>query len=154
MLLLLGSWAGCSQPQSAGPLQPANLAQVVIGRSSRSDVFTALGRPLRTERSAAGESWVYESKTDDGPSSGLVSGATTAAAAAGAFVPYVGLIGSGIGLANTSRPAPETMDLMVKFGADGIVLDCVQSNTAMPSGLTGSAPNLPPDCTRPAPVLR
>lgn len=149
MLALPGLCIGCSRPASSGFLKPGALALVVIGQSSRADVMTALGRPLRTERSSAGESWGYDGNTDTGPSPGLVSGATTASAVAGTFVPYVGLLGTGVGLANTARTTPDTMSLKVEFGVDGIVVECLQSSTAMPSGLPGSASDLPADCTRP-----
>lgn len=147
-LAMLAFSSGCSRPASSGFLEPGKLAAVVVGRSSRENVFTALGTPVRTERSGAGESWVYEITNETGPPSGLVSRATTASALAGAFVPYVGLLGSGIGLANTARTSPDAMSLVIKFGTDGIVLDCVQASTAAPSGMPGVTPAARVDCTR------
>ncbi len=151
VLLVLALCSGCSGPPDPGFLKSGKLGLVVVGQSSRTDVFTALGRPVRTERSGAGESWVYEAGADKTATSGLVSGATMASTVVGAFVPLAGLVGPGIGLANSARTPADTANLVVKFGADGIVVDCTQSSTAMPQGLPGSDPSLPADCTRPSP---
>ena len=114
---------------------------VVVGRSSRAEVFAALGRPSRTERSASGEAWIYEAKTGDPTTQGLMSGASAASGVAGAFIPYAGLVGSGLGLAITAmgkaRPAV-VVSLAVAFGADGVVRDCIYSSTAFPIGEPGT----------------
>ncbi len=112
-------------------LDPGKVASVVVGRSSRADVFATLGRPSRTERSALGEAWIYEAKEDDAGGQNLMSGAAAASGVVGAFVPYVGLVGSGLGLAGTAmsgaHPKPKAVSLTVTFGGNDVVRDCVYS---------------------------
>lgn len=153
-LLLAG--ASCSQPAPASAiLDPGKVGSVVVGRSSRADVFAALGSPSRTERSAGGEAWVYEARTGETGGRGLMSGASAASGVVGAFVPYVGLIGSSLGLAGVAadgmRAEPQASSLGVAFRDDGVVRDCTYSSTAAPSGVSesdaGAAP--PIDCQRP-----
>ena len=151
VLALLALCSGCAGQPGPDFTQPGKLAGVVVGRSSRAEVFAALGRPARTERSSAGEAWVFEASNQSGPSAGLVSGATVASSVVGAFVPFAGLVGTGIGLANSSRPAADTVTLVVKFDPNGVVQDCTQTSTAAPVGLPGVEGSPPPDCTRPAP---
>ena len=132
--------AGCSQTPSP-VLDSDKVASVVVGRSSRNDVFAALGRPARTETTSTGESWVYATKDDGAGGQTLVNGATSAMGVAGAFVPYVGLAASSLGLASTAagaaRPPADSTSLTVLFGADGVVRDCVYASTASPGGLGG-----------------
>ncbi len=143
--------------QAAGP-DAGKLASVVIGRSSRTDVFTALGRPSRTEQSGAGETWVYEAKNGDGGGQGLINGATAASGIIGAFVPYAGLVGSGLGLAgaaaNGTRQEPDTVSVAVSFGTDGVVRNCVYSSTALPAGVAGSTNSAAktPGCQKSSPA--
>ena len=152
--------AGASCSRNAPPaavLDAGKVASVVIGRSSRTDVFTTLGQPSRTERSALGEAWVYEAKTGDAGGNGLISGASAATGVVGAFVPYVGLIGSGLGLAGVAmdgmRAEPQAVMLAVIFRDDGVVRDCTYSSTAAPAGVAGSTADAAKlvDCQRPAP---
>lgn len=136
--------ASCSQnPPVASVPGAEKAASVVVGRSSRTDVFAALGRPGRTESSPNGETWVYESKDGDSGGRTYMDGASSVMGVAGAFVPYLGLAGSSLGLARTAagaaRREPDAASLTVNFGGDGIVRDCVYSSTALPTGLTGSA---------------
>lgn len=148
----------CAQdtPPSA-VLDPAKVSSVVIGRSTRADVFTVLGRPARTQQSLAGEGWVYEARTDDSGRQRLMSGAAAASGVAGAFVPYLGLVGSGLGLANAStgsgRRNPDTASMTVEFGANGVVRDCTYASTAVPAGMPGAAAGLAKTmgCQRPYP---
>ena len=143
-LALLASASCSSNPPSASVLNADKAASIVVGRSSRTDVFAALGRPSRTETSLSGENWVYETKDGDSGSRTLVDGASSAMGLAGAFVPYLGIVGSGVGLANTAagaaRREPDAASLTVSFRDDGVVRDCVYSSTALPTGLAGSAP--------------
>ena len=138
-------------------LDPGKVASVVVGRSSRADVFAILGRPSRTERSAVGEAWIYESKKDDAGGQDLVGGVAAASGIVGAFVPYAGLIGSGLGLAGTAmngtHPEASASNLAVAFGPDGIVRDCTYSSTGLPPGVPGAAPDASKivDCRRPLP---
>lgn len=149
-------FASCSQraPPSA-ILDAAKVGSVVVGRSSRADVFAALGQPSRTERSALGEAWVYDAGTGEARNRGLVNGAAAASAVAGAFVPYVGLVGSSLGLAGVAadgmRAEAQAVRLAVTFRDDGVVRDCAYSSTAAPPGLPGSAAGTAPpvDCQRP-----
>ena len=148
--------ASCA-PASSSPAVPdaAKVSSIVIGRSSRTDVFTALGRPTRTQQSLAGESWVYEARTDDSGRQRMMSGAAAASGIAGAFVPYLGLVGSGLGLANAAgspgRQEPDSTSMTVEFGANGIVRDCTYASTALPAGLPGATPGpaKPLGCQRP-----
>jgi outer membrane protein assembly factor BamE (lipoprotein component of BamABCDE complex) len=151
--------AGASCSHKAPPaavLDAGKVASVVVGRSSRTDVFAALGQPNRTERSALGEAWVYEARTEDAGDHSLMSGASAATGVVGAFVPYVGLIGSGLGLAGAAMDGmhaePQAVMLAVTFRDDGVVRDCTYSSTAAPPGVTGSATDAarPVDCQRPA----
>jgi hypothetical protein len=128
------------------------MAAIVVGQSSRSDVFATLGRPARTEQSNAGERWVYESHRDSQGNAQLVSGAGAAAGVVGAFVPFVGLVGPGLGLVNaaTDNPAPGTgnASLSIDFGADGVVRDCVYASSDVPAGLPGAPPARALGCGR------
>lgn len=149
--LLTWALAGCAPTGDAAGPDRAKVASVVIGRSSRDDVFGALGRPSRTERNAAGEFWTYEWSGRGGRTAAAVQGAATASSVIGAFVPYAGLVGTGIGLAGprlggTSKP--DTSSLTVQFGPDGTVRECALSSTGLPAGLHGSA-GPPVDCQRP-----
>ena len=132
-------------------LDPAKVGSVVIGRSSRKDVFATLGQPGHTEQSRQGETWVYETRSGDPGHQQLSSGAGAAAGVVGAFVPYVGLIGSGFGLADAamgSQRAPTASSLKVVFSGDGVVSDCLYTSTDMPAGLPGAtAPAI--GCQRP-----
>ena len=166
LLLVAASCAQRAAPSAI--LDPGKVATVVVGRSTRADVFAALGQPGRTERSASGEAWVYEARTGD-PGRGWMSGVSAASGVAGAFVPYVGLLGSGLGLASVGADAlradPQAVGLAVTFREDGVVRDCAYSSTAAPAGvsralpgaLPGAPPGAPPgaaaliDCQRPLP---
>lgn len=154
-MLLAGASCSHDAPPAA-VLDAGKVASVVVGRSSRTDVFAALGQPSRTERSALGEAWVYEAKTGDAGGNGLISGASAATGVVGAFVPYVGLIGSGLGLAGVAmdgmRAEPQAVMLAVVFRDDGVVRDCTYSSTAAPAGVAGPAADAPKlvDCQRPA----
>ena len=147
--------ASCARtPPAATTLDADKVGSVVIRRSSRADVFAALGRPDQTRRSPLGETWVYEPKADSGSGQQFASGAAAVAGVAGAFVPYVGLLGSGLGLAGLaagSQPEPDPGSLAVSFGDDGVVRDCVYSSTASPAGMPGAAeaPGKPIGCRSP-----
>lgn len=137
-------------------LDPGKVASVVVGRSSRADVFAALGRPGRTERSARGDAWIYEAKAGAPGAHNLMSGVAAASGVIGAIVPFAGLVGSGVSLAGEAlgggaTPEPEAASLAVLFKDDGVVLDCVYSSTAPPAGVSGEAPGAskPVDCQRP-----
>lgn len=157
MPMLLAS-ASCSQnAPSPTVLDSGKVASVIVGRSSRTDVFAALGQPSRTERSALGEAWIYEARTGDAGGRGLMNGASAASGVIGAFVPYVGLIGSGLGLAGVAmdgtRPEPQVVSLAVTFRDDSVVRDCAYSSTAAPVGVPGAAAGAATfvDCQRPGP---
>ena len=72
-------------------------------------------------------------------------------------MPYVGLIGSGLGLAGVAmdgmRAEPQAVMLAVMFRDDGVVRDCTYSSTAAPAGVAGSTadPAKLVDCQRPLP---
>ena len=155
-LLLAAACAQRAAPSAI--LAPGKVGSVVVGGSTRADVFAALGQPARTERSSGGEAWVYEARTGDPGSRGWISGVSAASGVAGAFVPYVGLIGSGLGLAGAGADAlradPQAVALAVTFREDGVVRDCAYSSTAAPAGVPGSPPDAAPpiDCQRPAPA--
>lgn len=106
-------------------------------------MFAALGQPDHTQQSSLGEAWVYEAKAASGSGrSGLMNGAAAASGVVGAFVPYVGLLGSGLGLASSTMggqpAAPKGDSLTVMFTAGGIVRDCLYSSVAPPAGVPGS----------------
>ncbi len=149
--------ASCSHnAPPAAILDAGKVASVVVGRSSRTDVFAALGQPSRTERNALGEAWVYEARTGDAGGNGLMNGVSAATGVVGAFVPYAGLVGSGLGLAGVAmdgtRAEPQAVMLAVLFRDDGVVRDCTYSSTAAPVGVAGSAADAAElvDCQRPA----
>lgn len=154
MLLL----AACSQNAPASAILDAGkVGSVIVGRSSRTEVFTALGQPSRTERSALGEAWIYEARSGDPGGRGLMNGASAASGVVGAFVPYVGLIGSSLGLAGVAmdgaQAAPQVTSLTVTFRDDGVVRDCAYASTAAPAGVPGSPVGVPKlvDCQRTSP---
>ncbi len=153
--------ASCSGDTAAGGggaiLDAGKVSSVIVGRSSRADVFAALGRPSRTEHSAAGEAWVYEVRESD-PGAGqqtVMNGVASAAGVIGAVVPFAGLVGSSLGLAGSamggSRHDPKVTSLAVAFGPDSVVRDCIYASTASPAGVPGSTPGAPEvvDCRRP-----
>ncbi len=148
-LLLAASCSRSAKPVTV--LAPDRVASVVVGRSTRADVFAVLGKPTRSERSAAGEAWVYKTKESKSGSNALLGGAAAGSAILGTFVPYAGLVGSGIGLANAaeagSEPPPESASLTVAFGPDGVVHDCIYATTAAPALANQEA--RPIDCRRP-----
>ncbi len=150
--------ASCAQAPPSAILDAGKMSSIVVGRSSRTDVFMALGRPTRTQQGLGGESWVYEARTDDSGRQRLMSGAAAASGVAGAFVPYLGLVGSGLGLANasgnTGRTEPDTVSMTVDFGANGLVRDCTYSSTAVPAGMPGAAAGAatPLGCQKPDPA--
>ena len=156
-LPLLLAATSCSPAVPVAPtLDPGKVASIVVGRSSRNDVFAALGRPARTERSSLGEVWVYQPTADSGTGgSGLMSGASAASRILGAFVPYAGAVGSGLGLAGTamggSSSTPSADSLSVTFRDGGIVRDCTFSSTMFPAAGPGPAviPAKVVDCQRP-----
>lgn len=148
--LALLSASGCALEDAAPTIDPARMALVEIGRSSRADVFATLGRPIRTERSTAGERWIYEAGPQSQGNAQLVSGVGAAAGIAGVFVPYLGLIGPGLSLANAASGTQPTgaarATLSVDFTAEGLARDCVYSSGAMPAGLPGAASVQPLGC--------
>lgn len=155
---LLLAAASCAQRAAPSAiLDPGRVGTVVVGRSTRADVFAALGQPSRTERSAGGESWVYEARIGDPGGRGWMNGVSAASGVAGAFVPYVGLIGSGLGLAGAGADAlradPQAVGLAVTFRENGVVRDCAYSSTAAPVGVPGAPAGtaVPIDCQRPSP---
>lgn len=157
--MVLAAGSSCSTgTRSPASLDPGKVASVVVGRSSKADVLSTLGPPTRTERSAQGEAWIYEAKDDDAGGQDLMSGVAAVSGIVGAFVPYAGLVGSGLGLAGTAagtaRSRPKDASLAVIFGDEGVVRECVYSSTAPPSGGPGAAPGAPGvvDCQRPRPA--
>jgi outer membrane protein assembly factor BamE (lipoprotein component of BamABCDE complex) len=157
-LAIMAATSCVQAPPASAILDPGKVSSIVVGRSSRTDVFTALGRPTRTQQGLAGESWVYDAKTDDSGRQRLMSGAAAASGVAGAFVPYLGLVGSGLGLANasadTGQRAPDMVSMTVDFGANGLVRDCTYSSSAVPAGMPGAAAGAatPLGCQRPYPA--
>jgi len=152
-LLLAAACAQRAAPSAV--LDSGKVGSVAVGRSSRADVFAALGQPSRTERSAGGEAWIYEARTGNAGGRGWMNGVSAASGVAGAFVPYAGLLGSGLGLAGVGTDAmradPQAVSLAVTFREDGVVRDCTYSSTAMPAGVPGPATGTaaPIDCQRP-----
>ena len=119
----------------------------MVGRSSRAAVFQVLGRPGLVEQNGAGEAWTYTAAPP--ARRGLSGGAGAALGLAGAFVPYVGLIGPGLGLANAALPdgpAPETRTIKIEFDPRGVVRDCTYASTGLPAGFA------PPEGGPPVPV--
>ncbi len=132
----------CTRAAPPPTLDPAKVSSVVIGRSSRTDVFAALGQPDHIEQSRQDETWVYETQTGGPGHQQLSSGAGAAAGVVGAFVPYVGLVGSGLGLASAAmgsqRAPPTRSSLKVIFSRNGVVSDCLYTTTDVPTGLPGA----------------
>lgn len=155
VLPLLLAATSCSRQPPAPSLDPGKVASIVVGRSSRNDVFAALGQPARTDRSSLGEVWTYQPTAGGTGGSGLMSGASAASGILGAFVPYAGAIGSGLGLAGTTlggaQTAPPANTLSVAFRDDGIVRDCTSTTTIFPAaGLAqDGSPAKVVDCQRP-----
>ena len=155
-LIALASASACSNDaRHPAVLDRGKVAAIVVGRSTRGDVFTLLGQPSHAERGGQGETWLYETKPGGDGHDDLVSGAAAASGLVGALVPYVGLLGSGLGLAGAAmdgtRPAQQSASLSVSFGDDGIVRDCRYATTAFSPGSEGKPPGMPEviDCQRP-----
>ena len=151
---LLAMLSCSASAPSAPALDSGKVASIVVGRSSRNDVFAAMGQPARTERSSLGEVWFYQPASGGTGGSGLMSGASAASGILGAFVPYAGAVGSGLGLAGAmggTRPAPPSDSLSITFRDDGVVRDCTFSSATVPAA--GPAPAAAPakvvDCQRP-----
>lgn len=155
VLPLLLAAPSCSRQPPASSLDPGKVASIVVGRSSRNDVFAALGQPARTDRSSLGEVWIYQPTGGGTSGSGLMSGASAASGILGAFVPYAGAVGSGLGLAGTAldgtRSTPPANSLSVAFRDDGIVRDCTFSITIFPAAgpAQDGSPGKVVDCQRP-----
>ena len=153
LIALAGASACAGDAEHPAVLDKGKVSLIIVGQSSRSDVFAILGRPSRTERGAQGETWVYEVREGGGGGGRLVSGAAAASGIIGAFVPYVGLLGSGLGLADAAtsgaRSPGATTSLAVAFGDEGIVRDCVYATTEF-SSAPGRTPGIPKpvDCQR------
>ena len=154
LIALAGASACAGDAGHPAVLDRSKIPSIVVGRSTQGDVFALLGRPSRAERSAQAETWIYEDKASGGEGR-LVSGAAAASGIVGAFVPYVGLLGSGLGLADAAtggaRPQAATTSFAVSFGDGGIVRDCVYATTEF-SSAPGRAPGIPRsvDCQRPS----
>lgn len=155
-LPLLLATISCSQSMSSAPtLDPGKVASIVVGHSSRNDVFVALGQPARTERSSAGEVWIYQPTNGGTGGRGLMSGASAATGILGAFVPYAGAVGSGLGLAGTAMSGTSSTSppnsLSVSFRGDGVVRECTFSSTMFSAAGPGpaAAPAKIVDCQRP-----
>ena len=122
ILLPLGM-AGCSgQSGDTAILEPGKVSSIVIGQSSRSDVLALLGQPNHTTWNRDGESWVYQVTDEDLRRESMSNGATIAGGVLGAFVPFGGLIGMGLGMAGsqvselaTASPTT-TLVLLQSFG--------------------------------------
>ncbi len=146
----------CSQNhRQPATLDPKKVASIVVGSSSRADVFAILGRPSRTERSAQGEAWIYEVKEAHADRRNLVGGVAAASGLVGAVVPYAGLVGSALSLADAAtgggaNSEDDTARLAVQLADNGVVRDCVYSSTALPTLTSTSAPAAPVmvDCRR------
>lgn len=157
--LALLSNASCSQaPQPSAAPSADKLALVTVGRSSRTEVFAALGRPDRTQQGLLGETWIYETKAGDAGGQRLTSGAAAVSGILGAFVPYAGLVGSGLGLAGAAaggrRQEADAVSVEISFTGNGVVRDCTYSSTALPAGMPGSTEGSArtPGCQRPIPA--
>ncbi len=102
-LVVMTVGPSCSQDhRQPATLDPKKVASIVVGSSSRADVFAILGRPSRTERSAQGEAWIYEVKEAHADRRNLVGGVAAASGLVGAVVPYAGLVGSALSLADAA----------------------------------------------------
>ncbi len=146
--------ASCAQPSGHHAiLEPSRVSSIIVGRSSKSDVLTALGKPSRVDRNGQGETWVYEYRPDGSGRQTLLAGAQAASAVAGAFVPFVGLLGTGVGLASAADgggPEPGTTTLAINFADFGIVRECTYSTSMVPADSpTGANAGTAPDCQRP-----
>ena len=157
-MLTLAGTVSCASRQPVE--KTVDVSSIVIGQSTRADVFSKLGRPARTEERGTGETWVYETRHDAGAGRrGLMAGAAAASGVVGTFVPFVGLIGPGIGLLDAttggSNAVPDVSSLSVIYGEDGIVRDCVYSTTGIPAGMPGADPAQAKTagCSRAAPGL-
>ncbi|MBV8614438.1 MAG: outer membrane protein assembly factor BamE [Acetobacteraceae bacterium] len=155
--MLLTAAACSSRSGDKAILDPGKVSAVHVGRSSRSDVLALLGRPSRTEWNTAGETWVYQVREENLSRQELASGATVAGTVLGAFVPFGGLVGTGLGLAGTQvggAGAEPVTTLTVAFGETGTVRDCTYSTTAFsaqPAPGTGAAAQPAFRCQGPAP---
>lgn len=142
--------AACTQPP-AGPaaLDVTKVPNIIVGRSSRAEVFALLGQPGRIDRDGQGERWTWAS---GGAAPDRLGPAMQAASTvAGAFIPFAGLAGTGLGLARsaTDGPPPGLTTFAVAFTDRGVVQDCMASASALPADGAG-APAVLPDCQRPA----
>lgn len=139
----------CAQaPASPAALDLSKVPGIVVGRSARAEVFALLGQPGRIDRDGRGERWTWASGGAEPDRMGPVMQA--ASTVAGAFVPFAGLAGTGLGLARSAAagPPPGVTMFSVLFTDGGTVQDCTASASAPPAEGTG-APAPLPDCARP-----
>ena len=150
---LLMTLAACAGGED-GP-DFSKLTTVVVGQSSRADVLGAMGRPSQVLRTAKGEAWVYEAGGGRDRARMAAAGTQAATTVASALIPFAGLVGAGLGLANsmTSDPrGPQVTTVTVDFAETGVVRDCLYAtNVITNADLARADGRAPFDCSRPVP---
>ena len=115
-----------------------------------------MGQPSQVLRNARGESWVYEAQGASRGDGRMAAGAQAATTVASALIPFAGLVGAGVGLANSmaSEPRrPTATTVTIEFAEAGVVRDCLYATNAMtPDDLARADGRAPFDCRRPAPT--
>ena len=113
-----------------------------------------MGQPSQVVRSARGESWVYDAQGAGRDNARMAAGTQAATTVASALIPFAGLVGAGVGLANSmaSEPRrPTVTTVTIEFAEAGIVRDCLYATNAMtPDDLARADGRAPFDCRRPA----
>ena len=146
--------AACAGGAEAPDLR--KLSAVVVGQSSRTDVLGVMGQPSQVVRGARGESWVYEAQGVSRNDGRMAAGAQAATTVASALIPFAGLVGAGMGLANSMGPdsrRPAVTTVTIDFAEAGFVRDCFYATNAMaPDDLVRADGRAPFDCIRSAPV--
>lgn len=148
--------AACAGGDGAPVLDLAKLPSIAVGESSRVEVFQIMGRPTQVLRGARGESWVYQAQASTADRRNLAAGAQVASTVAGVLIPFVGLVGTGIGLASQmggDAPPPGVTTVTIDFADPGIVRDCTISTNVMTTNeLVGADRRTPLDCRRALPL--
>ena len=149
-LLLIA--ASCSRNDAASVLNPVKVADVIVGQSSRADVFAALGRPTRTEQTAWGSPGFMKTRAMPQAGDAFSGGGCRVRRhrCVRALCWFRGLRLGARWRRHGRNSETDVASLAVEFGANGVVRECVYSSSALPAGVPGAVAVAPIDCQRPA----
>lgn len=106
LTLIVGTFAGCISQEFGTKLDPAKVAQIKKGSSTRAEVEALLGPPINVSMAGEGKRIMSYSYT-----------ATNSRANPSAFIPIVGLVKGG------AKGETQSQRLQIMLNASGIVED-------------------------------